>query len=354
MSNRRLAMIASALLGLAFTIYLLEPILSPFIIGAFLAYIGDPLADRLEARGFGRTAAVSTVFIVFIVAFVLALLVIIPSLVHQADMFVQRMPAVLAWFQNTVMPAISSWLGLETINLPFDDIKAAILQHWQQAGSAAAPILKQITASGVALVATFANLILVPVVTFYLLRDWDHMVAWIREALPRRVEPKTAELAAECDAVLSEFFRGQLSIMLILGVIYAIGLWLAGIEGALLLGMIAGLSSVVPYLGVIVGLLLSGLAAIVQSGDPLSLLWVAIVFGIGQVLEGMVLTPWLIGDRIGLHPVAVIFAILAGGQLFGFMGVLLALPVAAVLVVFLRHLHDHYRSSDLYHRSSEL
>lgn len=353
MSNRGMIILGMGIVALAIMLYLLEPILSPFIIAAFLAYVGDPLADRLEARGLGRTAAVTTVFVVFILAFVLALLVIVPSLVHQTDMFIQRLPAVLAWFQNSVMPTLSSWLGVDTIVLPFDAIKTAILQHWQQAGSAAAPILKQITASGIALVATFANLILVPVVTFYLLRDWDHMVAWIREALPRRIEPKTTELAAECDAVLSEFFRGQLSIMLILGIIYSIGLWLAGIEGALLLGMIAGLSSVVPYLGVIVGLLLSGLAAIVQSGDPLSLVWVAIVFGIGQVLEGMVLTPWLIGDRIGLHPVAVIFAILAGGQLFGFMGVLLALPVAAVLVVFLRHIHDQYRGSELYHKSNE-
>jgi len=354
MSNRSILFAGIAVLALGFIIYLLEPILSPFIIAAFLAYLGDPLADRLEARGFGRTAAVSTVFIVFIVAFVLALLVIIPSLVHQADMFIQRLPAVIAWFQNSVMPTLSAWLGLETITLPFEQIKSAIMQHWQEAGSAAAPILKQITASGIALVATFANLVLIPVVTFYLLRDWDHMVAWIREALPRRVEPKTSELAAECDAVLSEFFRGQLSIMLILGVIYSIGLWMAGIEGSLLLGMVAGLASVVPYLGVIVGLLLSGLAAMVQSGDLVSLLWVAIIFGIGQLLEGMVLTPLLIGDRIGLHPVAVIFAILAGGQLFGFMGVLLALPIAAVLVVFLRHIHDHYRGSELYHKSNEL
>ncbi|HSG62841.1 MAG TPA: AI-2E family transporter, partial [Pseudomonadales bacterium] len=196
MSNRSLVLLGAGIVALGVMIYLLEPILSPFIIAAFLAYVGDPLADRLEARGLGRTAAVTTVFIVFIMAFVMALLVIIPSLVHQADMFVQRLPAVLAWFQHSVMPTISAWLGVDTIALPFEAIKSAILQHWQQAGSAAAPILKQITASGIALVATFANLILVPVVTFYLLRDWDHMVAWIREALPRRVEPKTSELAA--------------------------------------------------------------------------------------------------------------------------------------------------------------
>lgn len=353
MSNRAMLLLGLACVLLALALYLLEPILSPFIVAAFLAYIGDPLADRLEARGMGRTAAVSTVFVVFIITFTLALLVIVPSLVHQADMFMQRLPAVFSWFQTSVMPTISAWLGIETIELPIDAIKNAIIQHWQQAGSAAAPLLKQITASGVALVATFANLVLIPVVTFYLLRDWDHMVTWIQEALPRRMEPKTSELAQECDAVLSEFFRGQLSIMLILGLVYSVGLWFAGIEGSLLLGMIAGLASVVPYLGVIVGLLLSGLAAIVQTGDPISLMWVAVIFGVGQLLEGMVLTPLLIGDRIGLHPVAVIFAILAGGQLFGFMGVLLALPVAAVLVVFLRHLHDHYRGSDLYHKSND-
>lgn len=353
MSNRAWIGLGLAVACFILVVYLLEAILTPFIVAAFFAYIGDPLADRLEAKGASRTLAVSTVFVFFFTAITLCLLLLVPSLVHQADMFIQRMPAVFAWFQQTAMPTLTSWLGLEAVELPLEAIKAAILQHWQQAGSAAAPIFKQITASGVALVATFANIILVPVVTFYLLRDWDHMVAWIREALPRRLEPKTTQLALECDAVLSEFFRGQLSIMLILGLVYSVGLWLVGIEGALLLGMIAGLASVVPYLGVIIGLLLSSLAAVVQSGDPYSLLMVAVVFGVGQLLEGMVLTPLLIGDRIGLHPVAVIFAILAGGQLFGFMGVLLALPIAAVLVVFLRHLHDHYRGSELYQKPNE-
>jgi predicted PurR-regulated permease PerM len=353
MSNRTLMVGSAAVLVLGFFIYALQPILMPFLVAAFLAYIGDPLADRLEARGLSRTLAVCVVFVLFIIVFVLAVLVLVPSLVHQVDLLAQRLPNILRWLQDEVMPWLTATLGLENLNLPLEDIRKALLENWRQAGSAAAPLLKQLSASSMALIATFANIVLIPVVTFYLLRDWDHLVAWLRESLPRRVEDKTVAIVTECDAVLSEFFRGQLSIMVILGLIYSLGLWLIGVEGSLLLGMIAGLSSIVPYLGVVVGLLLSSMAALVQSSDVTILMWVGLVFGVGQLLEGMVLTPWLIGDRIGLHPVAVIFAILAGGQLFGFIGVLLALPVGAVVVVFLRHLHDHYRQSDLYHKSKE-
>lgn len=353
MSNRSILFIVAAVFIMGLLLYALQPILMPFFVAGFLAYIGDPLADRLEAKGWNRTQAVCGVFVLFIAVFVLAILVIVPSLVHQGDLLGQRLPNILLWLQNDMLPKVAALLGLEQLSLPLDELRKGLLDNWKQAGSAAAPLLKQLTASGMALVGVFANIVLIPVVTFYLLRDWDHMVAWLRESLPRRLESNTVAIVSECDAVLSEFFRGQLSIMVILGLIYSIGLWLVGLEGSLLLGMIAGLSSVVPYLGVVVGLLLSSMAALVQSGDISIVLWVFVVFGVGQLLEGMVLTPWLIGDRIGLHPVAVIFAILAGGQLFGFIGVLLALPVGAVIVVFLRHLHDHYRRSDLYHRTKE-
>jgi predicted PurR-regulated permease PerM len=190
--------------------------------------------------------------------------------------------------------------------------------------------------------------VLIPVVTFYLLRDWDVLVARIRELLPRQQEPTVVKLAKNSDEVLGQFLRGQLAVMVALGTIYTVGLWIVGLDLALLVGMIAGLVSFVPYLGFIVGIVLAGVAALMQFGDAVYLLYVAIVFGIGQVLEGMVLTPLLVGDKIGLHPVAVIFAVMAGGQLFGFVGILLALPVAAVVVVILRHFREVYTASELY------
>jgi predicted PurR-regulated permease PerM len=185
-------------------------------------------------------------------------------------------------------------------------------------------------------------------VTFYLLRDWDQLVANVRELLPRAIEPRVSAIAAEIDAVLAQFLRGQLTVMAALALIYTVGLWLAGLELAFSIGVIAGLVSFVPYLGVIVGVLLAGVAALLQYQDALHLLAVIAVFGVGQLLEGMVLSPLLVGDRIGLHPVAVIFAVMAGGQLFGFFGVLLALPVAAAIVVLLRHSHGEYVRSELY------
>ena len=197
------------------------------------------------------------------------------------------------------------------------------------------------------------NLVLIPVVTFYLLRDWDLLIKGIRGLLPRKIEPTVSQLAGEINEVLGAFVRGQLMVMFALGVIYTAGLWLIGLDLAFIIGMGAGLLSVVPYLGTVVGLLAAVLAAIFQFQDLFHTVMVLLVFGAGQMLEGMVLTPKLVGDRIGLHPVAVIFAVLAGGQLFGFLGILLALPVASALNVLVRHLRDKYTKSTLYHEGTE-
>jgi len=200
----------------------------------------------------------------------------------------------------------------------------------------------------VAVLQWLANLILVPVVTFYLLRDWDVIVARFRELLPRRHAAKFIELTLECDDMLAAFIRGQLMVMFALSTIYTIGLALIGLELSLLVGVVAGVVSFVPYLGLIVGIGLAGLAAFFQFHEWLPLVMVVLVFGVAQVLEGVVLTPRFVGERIGLHPVAVIFSVLAGGQLFGFTGVLLALPAAAVIMVLLRHAHRRYLSSQIY------
>ncbi len=236
------------------------------------------------------------------------------------------------------VPAIFRWRN----------IKQALMANWQSAGGVAQGLLVSATSSSLVLLGWIANLVLIPVVTFYLLRDWDVMLANVRGTLPRAWEPTVVALARECDEVVSAFLRGQLLVMLALGVCYTVGLMLVGLDLALLIGMLAGLAAIVPYLGLLLGISAASVAALLQFGDWLPLLWVALVFTLAQLLEGMYLTPKLVGDRIGLHPVVVIFAVMAGGQLFGFTGVLLALPVSAVIMVLLRHAHDRYRSSSLY------
>jgi len=220
--------------------------------------------------------------------------------------------------------------------------------HWKEAGGIASTAVNYVTRSGAIVIQFIGSLVLIPVVTFYLLRDWDDLVARVHELLPRKSEPVISMLAKQSDEVLGSFLRGQILVMIALATIYSVGLGIVGLELALLIGLIAGLVSFVPYLGFIVGIMIASIAAIFQFHDFMHIVYVAIVFAIGQMAEGMFLTPHLVGDRIGLHPVAVIFAVLAGGQLFGFVGVLLALPIAAVIAVILRYVHERYIASNMY------
>jgi predicted PurR-regulated permease PerM len=244
-------------------------------------------------------------------------------------------------------------LGIDPFEFDLVSIAKQLSDDWQKIGDVAKELIRQVTASGFALLAFMTNLALIPVVSFYLMRDWDNLVTYIQEVIPRESEKTVVALVSECDEVLSSFLRGQLLVMTLLGGIYSIGLMVIGLELALLIGMLAGLASIVPYLGFVVGIVAASVAAVIQYQEFFPLVYVAIVFGIGQMLEGMVLTPLLVGDRIGLHPVAVIFAILAGGQLFGFTGILLALPVAAVIMVFVRYYHRLYMESEYYQRNTE-
>jgi predicted PurR-regulated permease PerM len=321
-------------------LWLLAPVLTPFAVSALLAYLGDPLVDRLERWKLSRTSAVAIVFAFMTLALVGVVLLLIPMLERQISAFIEQLPRYIDWIQGRVLPWIEAQTGFDVEEFDAAELMVMLRQHWQQAGGVAATVLGGLSKSGLAVLGWVANLLLIPVVTFYLLRDWDVLVARVRTLLPRPVEPTVSRLAHESDVVLGAFLRGQLSVMLALGAVYSLGLWMVGVDLALLIGMLAGLVSFVPYLGVIVGAAAGITAALVQHGDWLHPLLVVGVFAAGQVLEGFVLTPWLVGDRIGLHPVAVIFAIMAGGQLFGFLGVLLALPV--------RYLHRRYTESQLY------
>ena len=330
-------------------IYALGPVLTPFMVAAGLAYLGDPLADRLEARKLSRTTSVVIVFAVLSVALLLVVAIFVPLLQQQLVTFAKKLPAYIDWLQQSALPWVQTRFASDLPVLDLAQLKQSISSHWQQIGGTAASVTARVmssfTQSGLALLGFFANLVLIPVLTFYLLRDWDVMVARIHELIPHRYEPRAVRLASDCDEVLGAFMHGQLLVMAGLGLVYSIGLWIVGLDTALLIGMIAGLVSFVPYLGFILGMVMAGVAAIVQFHEVMPLIYVLMVFGVGQLLESFVLTPYLMGDRIGLHPVTVIFAVMAGGQLFGFIGVLLALPAAAVIMVMLRHLHEHYLKS---------
>jgi len=295
-----------------------------------------------------RTAAVVVVFVLLLAMLALTLLLLVPAVGHQIEVLVSKLPLYLDWLQTNVGPWLQKTFGVEASLLDSTTLKSALQEHWSQFGGIAKSVVAWLSQSGMALVALLANLVLIPVVTFYLLRDWDSLIEKIHGLLPRKWEPTAVKLAKESDEVLGAFLRGQVLVMLVLAFIYSMGLWWVGLELALIIGLVAGLVSFVPYLGFIVGILLAGVAAMMQFHDPSILLLVAAVFGVGQALEGMLLTPLLVGDKIGLHPVAVIFAVMAGGTLFGFVGVLLALPVAAIVMVMLRHMQQVYRQSDLY------
>jgi predicted PurR-regulated permease PerM len=334
-------------------VYLLSPVLTPFVVGALLAYLGDPMVDRLERVRVGRwtvgrTGAVSLVFLLMVLVLVAALLLLVPMLERQISRLVSEFPRYLDWLQETALPWVTDRLGIDAPALETESLVAMLREHWQSAGGVAAGVVAGVSRSGMAVINWLLNLVLIPVVAFYLMRDWDVLVETIRGMLPRNVEPTVSRLARESDHVLGAFLRGQLLVMLALATMYSIGLTILGIDLALLIGVIAGLISFVPYLGTIVGMGAAILASLFQYGDMWHLVGVLAVFSVGQTIEGFILQPLLIGDRIGLHPVAVIFAVMAGGQLFGFVGVLLALPVAAVLMVVVRYLYARYRASEVY------
>ena len=333
---------------IGFFLYLLAPVLTPFLAAALLAYLGDPITDRLQKLRLSRTVAVVIVFVVMVVALVVLLFLLIPLLEGQISAMLQRLPGYLDLLQEQGLPWLNEKLGIDTSQYDLAALRNELGKHLQTLGGIAVGLVSAVSSSSMAVLEIIANLVLIPVIAFYLLRDWDTVLQRLHDLLPRRLEPWLSGLVREADSVLGAFLKGQLLVMLTLGVIYSVGLMITGLNFALLIGMSAGIVSFVPYLGLIVGLLTAGIAALVQFQELTALLPVLIVFGIGQAAETVALTPLFVGDKIGLHPVAVIFAVLAGGHLFGFFGILLALPAAAVIMVILRRAHSHYLDSELY------
>jgi predicted PurR-regulated permease PerM len=330
-------------------LYLLSPILAPFGAAAILAYICNPLVLRLRAAKVPRTLAVLLVMLGLLLLFIALLLIVVPLLEKEVGLLVTRMPGWLDAARTNLLPGLQQWLG---VSLEWDSqaLKNALLSNWQVNGGAAAKLLPWLKSGGT-LITQSIKFLLVPVAMFYLLRDWDALLARIDALVPRHWHTKVTEIAVEVDRVLAEFLRGQIAVMLLMSVYYVLVLWLVGLDFALPIGIVAGLLVFVPYLGMLLGLVLATLAAAMQFSAFGDVVLVWAVFGMGQLLEGMLITPWLVGERIGLHPLAVIFALLAFGQLFGFFGVLLALPLAAILLVVLRHARERYLASEMYHRS---
>ena len=331
----------------ALLLHLLGDILTPFLIGAILAYIGNPAVSWGETHRVSRT--VGTLLVVGVTGLaVFGLILVLTPLVHsEFSQLVQRLPTLAVLLQTKFAPWLQQTFGIE-LQLDMESIKAMVADNLAGAQALTPKLLSSVKAGGTLILAILINLALIPVVMFYLLRDWNIIMARFEELTPRRWLATLRTVAIEVDDVLAEFLRGQASVMVVLAIYYVIALWIAGLQFWLPIGLLTGLLVFVPYVGFGLGLVLGVLAALLQWHGLPGFVAVLVVYGVGQLLEGYVLVPWLVGDRIGLHPVAVIFALLAFGEVFGFAGVLLALPASAVLLVALRHLRKAYNESALY------
>ncbi len=331
--------------GLLILLYLLAPILTPFVASALLAYVGDPLVDRLEKLKLSRTVGVLVTFVMIFTGIAALTLLIVPLVRDQGSAFATKLPTYIQWVEANILPKVMPYLGLEgdTLNT---GLAPLLSEYGDKVGSLASGALGTLTRSGSALLTSVVTMFLIPILTFYLLRDWDHIVHRVGELIPAAERENLFGLARESDEVLGGFLRGQVLVMLGLATIYSIGLSIVGLDYAIAIGVVAGLVSFVPYLGLVVGIVLAGLSALAQLQSFGAVAAVVAVFVVGQMIEGSLLSPIVVGDRIGLHPVLVIFAVMAGGQLFGVFGILLALPGAAVVSVIVRHVYGRFDDTE--------
>jgi predicted PurR-regulated permease PerM len=325
----------------------LGPVLTPFLIGAILAYLGSPLVERVAARRVPRAIGTLIVVILFGLAIAALFLVLVPLIQSEVTLAADRLPDLASQFLAQVSPWLEEKFGFR-LAFDLDTLRNFIAENAQSAQALSLKLLSGVRAGGRIVLALLINLALIPVVMFFLLRDWPVLLARIEELLPRRWQPKVRTITREIDDVLAEFLRGQLMVMVVLAVYYAIALPLVGLERGVAIGILTGLLVFIPYVGFGLGFTLGVIAALLQWHGWTGFVAVLAVYGVGQLVENYVLVPYLVGDRIGLHPLAVIFALLAFGQLFGFAGVLLALPVSAALLVGLRHLRAAYVDSPVY------
>ncbi|MFI9457221.1 chloramphenicol efflux transporter CxpE [Acinetobacter sp. NPDC052428] len=347
---RRILILAGIALIL-WVLYLLKPVVVPFVAAFLIAYLFSPLVDVLHRIGLARWLSISIVFIGIGVVVTLVMWYLVPLVWQQLMYARDSIPAGIHWINYTFLPWLSDSFNLVPMEIDTDQISSVVMDYVQtnySADSIQAMILK-LAQSGLNFIQIGGTIVLIPIIAFYFLLDWDRMLDSLRRLIPRPYEKTTLNIVSECHSVLGAFVKGQFLVMVLLGVVYAVGLQLIGLEIGLIIGMIAGLCSIIPYLGFAVGIIAAVIATFFQFGiDWWQLVLVGIVFMVGQAVEGYILQPFLLGDKIGLSPVAVVFAVLAGAQLAGFLGMLIALPVAAVIVVLLRHIREYYEHTPFY------
>lgn len=351
MTDDRLQTALWAGCGLALLVlfYLLGPVLTPFLLAATLAYITDPLVERLERRGLPRTWAVVLVILALIAAVVLLLLTLIPLFREETQSLIARLPDLVNLLNDRLAPWLKDHFGIRLkVYLTPAALRQLLTENWDSVQTLLGQVLSSAASGSQTLIQIVSTLLLTPVALFYLLRDWNPLLQKAGSLIPRPWHDKVISLAQDVDRILAEFLRGQLLVMMLLSVYYAGALTLADVDFALPLGLVTGLLIFIPYLGFATGFILALAVAALQFEGLQPVVAVLVVFGVGQVLESFILTPFLVGDRIGLHPLAVIFALLAFGQLFGFVGVLVALPASAALLVGLRRLRGLYLASSFY------
>lgn len=347
---RRILILAGIALIL-WVLYLLKPVVVPFVAAFLIAYLFSPLVDVLHRIGLARWLSISIVFIGIGVVVTLVMWYLVPLVWQQLMYARDSIPAGIHWINYTFLPWLSDSFNLVPMEIDTDQISSVVMDYVQtnySADSIQAMLLK-LAQSGLNFIQIGGTIVLIPIIAFYFLLDWDRMLDSLRRLIPRPYEKTTLTIVSECHSVLGAFVKGQFLVMVLLGVVYAVGLQLIGLEIGLIIGMIAGLCSIIPYLGFAVGIIAAVIATFFQFGiDWWQLVLVGIVFMVGQAVEGYILQPFLLGDKIGLSPVAVVFAVLAGAQLAGFLGMLIALPVAAVIVVLLRHIREYYEHTPFY------
>lgn len=337
-------------------LYLLKPVVIPFVAAFLVAYLFSPVVDRLS-KILPRWLSITVVFLGIGVVLTWAMWFVVPLVWKQLIYARDSIPAGIHWINSTFLPWVSNNFNVERMELDTDQISKVVMEYIQTNYSADSiqTMALKIAQSGLSFLSIGGTIVLIPVIAFYFLLDWNRMLEGMREFIPQKYKASTLKIVAECHSVLGAFVKGQFLVMVLLGIVYAVGLQLVGLEVGLIIGMVAGLCSIIPYLGFGVGIIAAIIACFFQFGmDPKHLLMVLAVFGVGQLIEGYILQPFLLGDKIGLSPVAVVFAVLAGAQLGGFVGMLIALPVAAVIVVLLKHLKDLYQESQFYKSENAL
>lgn len=350
--RRQLLFWTGALIVFVFFLMMFRTILLPFIAGMALAYFLDPVADRLERLGLSRLWATVVILVTFVVVFVLSLMIIIPILASQLNEFIQHVPGYITQLQTYITTTNAAWLP-DWLSTQTETIKANFSKYLSEGVGFLGTLLAQIWNSGKALVDIASLLVVTPVVAFYLLLDWDRMIAKVDGWIPRHHVATVREIASQLDSTIAGFVRGQGSLCLFLGIYYAVGLSLIGLNFGLLIGFLTGLLSFIPYVGSTVGLVLAAGVALVQFWpDYVHLVIVVVFFFSGQFIEGNILQPKWVGESVGLHPVWLMFALFAFGALFGFVGVLIAVPAAASVGVLVRFALSRYLESDLYYGPS--